>query len=75
MNKKTKQVELSDLIDDLTFIPRAIAQEMIDEQVRQGNKANIKVFQESRCATLDSGGFDWESSKKGGAYWAKVLLS
>ena len=74
MNKKTKQVELSDLVDDLTFIPRAIAQEMIDEQVRQGNKANIKVFQESRCATLDSGGFDWQSSKKGGSYWEKNLL-
>ena len=74
MNKKTKQVELSDLVDDLTFVPRAIAQEMIDEQVRQGNKANIKVFQESRCATLDSGGFDWESSKKGGDYWGKNLL-
>ena len=34
MNKKTKQVELSDLVDDLTFIPRAIAQEMIEEQIR-----------------------------------------
>lgn len=51
-------VKPEDLIDDLESIPIEIAQKMVDYQVKQGNKPNIKIFQDNLFRTKANGGFD-----------------
>lgn len=47
---------------------------MIEEQVRQGNKADVSIFQE--CANRDKkhGGFEWEETEDGFEFWDMVVL-
>ena len=66
-------VKPEDLIDDLEGIPIEIAQKMVDYQVKQGNKPNIKIFQNNLFRTKANGGFDWYSTKEGEDYWVEIL--
>ena len=66
-------VEQSDLVGDINDFPIEIVQKMIEEQIKQGNKANVSVFQQ-RCITdADNGGFDWDETTDGLEFWKSVI--
>ena len=72
---KGKTVEQSDLIGAIKDFPIEVVQEMVNEQVRQGNKADVEVFQKRVYATRVCGGFDWDRSLVGLKFWMNVLLN
>lgn len=45
----------------------------MSNQVRQGNPANVKVFQEKVDASFVEGGFSWNKSAEGQFFWSKVI--
>lgn len=55
-------------------LPKEIQKAMLDEQVRQGNKRDRKVFEKDVNADFIDGGFDWIQSKDGNNFWWKILL-
>lgn len=43
-----KKVKQSDLIGDIAGLPIEVVQKMCEEQVNQGNKFDVSVFQKMR---------------------------
>ena len=68
----TYQVQESDLIGDLEGYPIEIVQKMVDYQIKQTNKADVKVFIHTKNAGL-KGGFDWKKTVEGFDFWNDVL--
>lgn len=68
-------VEQSDLVGRLEYFPIEVVQKMVNEHVRQGNKADVVVFQKRVYATRVCGGFDWDRSLIGLKFWMNVLLN
>lgn len=68
-------VEKSDLVGQIRSVTLEIVQEMVDEQIRQRNCADVTIFQEKRCANKNEFGFDWIGSEKGNDYWADLMIS
>ena len=54
-------------------LPVEIQQRMLDEQERQGNPRNAKVFEEEMAVGADEGGFVWAESVEGYGFWASIL--
>ena len=67
------EVEQSDLVGQIEDFPLEVVQKMIEEQVRQGNKANVSVFQKFCIASKSEGGFDWEYAIDGDTFWQVVI--
>ena len=74
MIMKGATVEQSDLVGRLECFPIEVVQKMVNEQVRQGNKADVVLFQGRVYAARVSGGFDWERSFMGLKFWRDVLI-
>jgi len=55
-------------------LPKEIQERMLDEQVRQGNPRNAKVFEEDIEAGVLRGGFTWEKSVEGLDFWLEIIL-
>ena len=55
-------------------LPVEIQQRMLDEQERQGNTRNEKVFVERMYAPKSQGGFTWAQSVEGTDFWTEILL-
>ena len=72
---KGTTVEQSDLVGRLECFPIEVVQKMVNEQVRQGNKADVVLFQKRVYAARVSGGFDWERSFMGLKFWRDVLIN
>ena len=72
---KGKTVEQSDLVGDIKEFPIEVVQEMVNEQVRQGNKADVEVFQERLYSGCVRCGFDWTDSVIGEDFWHDVLFN
>ena len=70
---KEKKVEQSDLIGNIKDFPIEIVQAMVDEQVRQGNKANVINFQLKPGNDVTEGGFRWSNSVEGFTFWEEVI--
>ena len=70
---KGKTVEQSDLIGKIENFPIEVVQMMVDEQVRQGNKADVKVFQLRCKAPVSCGGFVWARADDGFNFWDEVI--
>lgn len=62
-----------DLIGQVANFPLKIVEAMVENQVRQGNPANVKVFQEKADASFVEGGFSWNKSAEGQFFWSKVI--
>ena len=62
-----------DLIGQIEGFPLKIVEAMVANQVRQGNPANVKVFQEKVDASFIEGGFSWNKSPEGQFFWSKVI--
>lgn len=48
---------------DLKGLPIEVIKQMLIEQVAQGNKEDVTVFERDRCAKKNEGGFDWYNTK------------
>ncbi len=72
---KGTTVEQSDLVGRLECFPIEVVQKMVNEQVRQGNKADVLLFQKRVYAARVSGGFDWGRSFMGLKFWRDVLIN
>ena len=70
---KGKTVEQSDLIGAIKDFPIEVVQEMVNEQVRQGRKADVSVFQDRATAIGKCGGFIWERTVMGESFWNDVI--
>jgi hypothetical protein len=66
-------VTKEDLVGQIANFPLKIVEAMVANQVRQGNPANVKVFQEKVDASLVEGGFSWNKSAEGQFFWSKVI--
>ena len=55
-------------------LPTEIQQRMLDEQERQGNKRDVKVFEESIIAHVSGGGFSWVRTVEGFIFWKKIIV-
>lgn len=62
-----------DLIGQIANFPLKIVEAMVANQVRQGNPANVNVFQEKVDASFVEGGFSWNKSAEGQFFWSKVI--
>ena len=67
------KVEKADLVGAIEEYPIEVVEKMLEEQVKQGNRPNVEVFQERYCADADHGGFDWGKSDDGTIFWIDVL--
>ena len=68
------KVEERHLTGQIANFPLHVVQEMVDEQVRQGNKADPSVFAEAAHAGKLIGGFDWEESVFGAGIWTAIIV-
>ena len=66
-------VTKEDLIGQIANFPLKIVEAMVSNQVRQGNPANVKIFQEKVDASFVEGGFSWNKSAEGQFFWSKVI--
>ena len=62
-----------DLIGQIANFPLKVVEAMVANQARQGNPANVKVFQEKVDASFVEGGFSWNKSAEGQFFWSKVI--
>lgn len=69
MHKVTEK----DLIGDIKDFPIEVVQKMVDEQVNQGNPANVSIFQEDQRQCQPFGGFDWFETTDGQDFWNEVI--
>ena len=59
-----------------TLIPDWIVEKMLDEQVKQGNPRNVKVFEDNIFTNKMFGGFTWtctENYKQNNYYWLDII--
>lgn len=66
-------VTKEDLIGQIANFPLKIVEAMMSNQVKQGNPANVKVFQDKVDASFVEGGFSWNKSAEGQFFWSKVI--
>ena len=71
----TIKITKADLIGNIENFPIEIVEKMMEEQVRQGNKANVKVFQKYRVADRHQGGFCWDCTDDGCIFWHYVIMN
>ena len=64
-------VEQSDLVGEIKYFPIEVVQEMVNEQVKQGNYADVSAF--ARCKTSIHPCFDWNLSNLGWEFWNNVI--
>lgn len=67
------KVTEKDLIGDIAGFPIEVVRKMVEEQIRQGNNADVEVFQKYAGMDKDCGGFDWKDTEDGYVFWAEVL--
>lgn len=53
--------------------PIEVVNYMIEQQVRQGNKADVTVFERDYRADRKNGGFDWMRTDEGFDWWDEVI--
>ena len=66
-------VKQEDLKGDIKDFPIEIVQKMVDELVKQGNEADVTVFQENRIRPRNIGGFDWGKTKENYDFWCRTI--
>lgn len=73
--KKMNKFNLTkgDLIGGLEGMPIVVVEQMLENQLAQGNPMDIKVFQNKVDTTARFGGFDWNKTPQGVSYWSKII--
>jgi hypothetical protein len=67
------KVKEEDLIGEIKDFPIEVVQKMVDCQVEQGNKADVTVFQKSRCEMKEDNGFSWNETAEGFSFWSNIV--
>lgn len=67
------KVEQSDLVGNIKDFPIEIVEKMIEEQVKQGNRPNVEVFQNNASADVDDDGFTWSDTDDENDFWLEVI--
>ena len=67
------KVEQNDLVDGIKDFPIELVEKMIEEQVKQGNKADVEVFQKNASTDAEDGGFDWDKTDNDIDFWQEVI--
>lgn len=57
----------------LETIPDEIVTKMLINQVEQGNKKDVTVFEENFKANVYQHGFNWDASFEGYEYWDMIF--
>lgn len=73
MNLNRYNLCKGDLIGCLEGMPVRVVEQMLDAQVAQGNTPNIKILQNKVDTPARFGGFDWNKTPQGVAYWSKII--
>ena len=71
--KSIFKVEQSDLVGNIKDFPIEVVEKMIEEQVKQGNRPNVNVFQDYVTADAVDGGFSWCNTDDGNDFWLEVI--
>ena len=66
------KVKKKHLVGQISDFPKRVVQAMVDEQVRQGNPADPRVFARALNACKDGGVFTWIESALGRS-WAEII--
>ncbi len=53
--------------------PLHVIDAMIEQQVLQGNEADVSVFEKINHADKNGSGFSWSQTKQGMTYWSSVI--
>lgn len=69
----TYKVEQSDLIGAIADFPIEVVEKMIERQVEQVNKPDVKAFHRFASNDAKGGGFTWENTIEGELFWDKVI--
>lgn len=64
-------VTKKDLNGDIEGFPLEVVKKMCEEQVRQGNKFDVSIFQEDSTSSKDMGGFNWKESTA--FNWSEII--
>ena len=67
------KVKKKHLTGEIADFPKRVVQAMVDEQVRQGNPADPRVFSNWCVAGKSNGGFVWHESPLGYDSWRKII--
>lgn len=62
-----------DLIGFIKGFPIGVVVRMLEEQVLQGNNADVKVFQSNNEALREDNGFDWIKTEDKLYFWQTVV--
>jgi len=65
------KVKKSDLKGQIKNFPIEVVQKMVEKQVHQGHKADVKVFQVKSDSCWD--GFEWARTIEGDSFWRNVI--
>ena len=68
------KVKKSDLKGQIEYFPIEVVQRMVECQAEQGNKADVRVFQERTFSDDNNGGFCWYKTKEDSNFWTKVII-
>lgn len=58
---------------EIEGFPQHVVEAMLDEQEKQGNKRDVKVFEECSIADWLERGFTWEDAPQGSDFWCSVI--
>ena len=67
------KVKQRNLIGDIKDFPIEVVRKMVEEQVRQGNHADVSIFQECNIEDVFDGGFEWCETDDGDMFWNEVI--
>ena len=77
LNKLSKNnrfhITKKDLIEDLEGFPVGVVVRMLEEQEKQGNNPDVKVFQKKIAVGKDQGGISWGLTEAGFIFWDAVI--
>ena len=65
------KIKKSDLKGQIENFPIEVVQKMVEKQVHQGHKADVKVFQVKSDSCCD--GFEWARTIEGDSFWRNVI--
>lgn len=68
-------VKPEDLKGEIANFPIEVVQRMVDCQVEQGNKADVRVFQLRKLTRFKYGGFDWDKTTEGDSFWLHIICN
>jgi hypothetical protein len=58
----------------LEGFPREVVEKMLERQVEQGNKRDVKLFESFAERSKYVGGFKWHGTREGQEFWGKVIV-